>query len=60
MEGKSLFVGDALDNWIKPATGHLYSDMEELKKSDGKISALGERPLYYGHGKPTDNHFRKL
>ncbi len=60
VEGKSLFVGDALDNWIKPATGHLYSDMEELKKSAGKISALGERTLYYGHGKPTDNHFRKL
>ena len=60
VEGKSLLVGDALDNWISPATGHLYYDMPALKKSAARISALGPRTLYYGHGKPTDNKFKML
>ena len=51
--GESLIVGDALDNWIFPATGHLYSNKEDLKKSAEKIKALGARTIYYGHGKPT-------
>ncbi len=60
VENKSLLVGDALDNWIRPATGHLYSNRDELIKSAGKISSLGERTLYYGHGKPTGNHFKQI
>ena len=58
--GGKLIVGDALDNWISPATGHLYNDLDALKKSAGKIMSLGPRTLYYGHGKPTDNKFRLL
>ena len=58
VEGQSLLVGDALDNWISPATGHLYSDIDKLKDSAQKIRALGERKLYYGHGKPTINRFK--
>lgn len=58
--GKDLLVGDALDNWISPATGHLYSDLDEIKKTARKIRELGERTIFYGHGKPTDNHFREL
>ena len=46
VEGKYLIVGDELDNWISPATGHLYND------------GLGERTIYYGHGKPTGNRFK--
>ena len=53
VEGKDLIVGDALDNWITPATGHLYSDKDALKKSVAKIRAIGKRTIYYGHGKPT-------
>ena len=60
VEEKSLLVGDALDNWISPATGHLYSNMDALKNSASKISSLGERTLYYGHGKPTGNHFKQI
>ena len=56
--GESLIVGDALDNWIFPSTGHLYSDLDEIKKSAEKIRMLGRRTLYYGHGKPTENNFR--
>ena len=58
VEGKSLLVGDALDNWISPATGHLYSDPEALVRSAERIRNLGERTLYYGHGKPTPNRFK--
>ena len=53
VEGTDLIVGDALDNWITPATGHLYSDKNALKASAEKIRALGPRKIYYGHGKPT-------
>ena len=55
VEGKSLIVGDELDNWIFPATGHLYYDIEAIKKSADKIRALGHRTIYYGHGKTTQN-----
>ncbi len=60
VENKSLLVGDALDNWISPATGHLYSNLEDLKNSAEKIRSLGERTIYYGHGKPTPNKFNML
>lgn len=60
VEGKDLIVGDELDNWISPATGHLYNDLDAIKKSADKITALGERTIYYGHGKPTKNKFKKI
>lgn len=60
VEGKHLIVGDELDNWISPATGHLYNDLDAIKKSADKISELGERTIYYGHGKPTKNKFKKI
>lgn len=60
VEGKHLIVGDELDNWISPATGHLYNDLDAIKKSADKITALGERTIYYGHGKPTKNKFKKI
>ena len=60
VEGKSLIAGDALDNWIFPATGHLYYDIDSLKKSADRISSIGERTVYYGHGKETKNSFRKI
>ena len=53
--GRHLLVGDALDNWIKPGNAHLYYDKEATKKSCEKLRALGERTVYYGHGKPTPN-----
>lgn len=55
VESKHLLVGDELDNWIRPGVGHLYHDLDAIKKSAEKIRALGERTIYYGHGKPTDN-----
>jgi glyoxylase-like metal-dependent hydrolase (beta-lactamase superfamily II) len=55
VEGKHLLVGDALDNWIRPGIAHLFHDREAARKSAGKIGALGDRTIYYGHGKPTQN-----
>jgi glyoxylase-like metal-dependent hydrolase (beta-lactamase superfamily II) len=55
VEGRHLLVGAALDNWIRPGTGHLFYDKEATRKSAEKIRALGDRTIYYGHGKPTPN-----
>lgn len=55
VEGRHLLVGDALDNWIRPGNGHLFYDKEATRKSAEKIRALGDRTIYYGHGKPTPN-----
>ena len=55
VERKHLLVGDELDNWIRPGVGHLYHDIDAIKKRADKIRKLGERTIYYGHGKPTDN-----
>ena len=52
--GDAMLVGDALDNWIRPATAHLYTDLEAEKKTVEKIRSFGKRTYYYGHGKPTD------
>ena len=57
VEGKYLIVGDALDNWISPGIGHLFYDRDAVRKSADKIRKMGNRTIYYGHGKPTKNGF---
>lgn len=53
VSGSSLLAGDALDNWITPATGHLYYDKAALEKTAERIKSLGNVTVYYGHGNPT-------
>ena len=53
VEEKHLLVGDAMDNWVFPGMGHLYYNLEDIKKSYDKIKGLGPRTLYFGHGKPV-------
>ena len=60
VDEKHLFVGDELDNWITPGVGHLFTDFDAIKKSAEKIRSLGERTIYYGHGKPTQNRMCRL
>ena len=60
VEGKYLFVGDELDNWIKPGVGHLYNDLNAIRRSALKVKKLGKRKVYYGHGKPTPNGLFKV
>ena len=55
VDGAHLFVGDELDNWVRPAIAHLYYDFDAVKQSAQKINALGSRTIYYGHGKPTES-----
>lgn len=55
VEEKDLIVGDALDNWLRPGVGHLFYDRDAIEKSAEKIRALGDRTIWYGHGKPTKN-----
>ena len=51
----ALLAGDALDNWIKPAKGHLFYDIDVMNKTYRLIHSLGDRTVYYGHGNPTKN-----
>ncbi len=52
---KHLFVGDALMNMFYPTVSMLYSDRDEMLESVKKISAMGERTVWFGHGKPARN-----
>lgn len=53
--GEHLFVGDALMNMFYPTTSMIFHNKEEMLKSAERISALGKRTIYFGHGKPVDN-----
>lgn len=55
VSGKHLIVGDALMNMFYPTVSMLYHDRSAMLKSAEKISALGERTIYFGHGKPVKN-----
>ena len=42
-------------NMFYPTVSMLYHNREEMLKSVSRISALGERMIYFGHGKPVKN-----
>lgn len=52
---KDLIVGDALMNMFYPTVSMLYHDEAVMRKSAEKISKLGKRMIYFGHGKPVGN-----
>ena len=51
----NLFVGDALMNMFYPTVSMLYVDEQEMLSSARYISELGEKTIYFGHGKPKRN-----
>lgn len=53
--GDNLFVGDALMNMFYPTVSMLYVDEKEMLSSAKYISELGEKTIYFGHGKPKRN-----
>jgi len=55
VEHKHLIVGDALMNMFYPTVSMLYHNSREMLKSAEKISELGSRTIYFGHGKPMPN-----
>lgn len=50
-----LFVGDALMNMFYPTTSMIFHNKAEMLKSAERISSLGSRMIYFGHGKPMSN-----
>ncbi|MDE7453966.1 MAG: MBL fold metallo-hydrolase [Clostridia bacterium] len=55
VENRHLIVGDALMNMFYPTVSMLYHNKKEMLESAKKISALGGRTIYFGHGKPVPN-----
>lgn len=55
VEGKELIVGDALMNIFYPTVSMLFNDEMTMLDSARKITGLGERVIYFGHGKPVRN-----
>ncbi len=55
VDKKYLIVGDALMNMFYPTVSMLYHNRNEMLKSAKKISNIGERIIYFGHGKPVSN-----
>jgi len=55
VEHKYLIVGDALMNMFYPTVSMLYHSRDEMLASAGKIGSLGDRTIYFGHGRPVPN-----
>ena len=55
VDEKYLLVGDALMNMFYPTVSMLYHDRDTMLKSAERIGSLGERVIYFGHGKPLNN-----
>jgi len=53
--GKELIVGDALMNMLFPAVSPLRHDEAAALESAQKIASLGERTVYFDHGRPSRN-----
>lgn len=55
VDEKALIVGDALMNMFHPTVSLLYNDEKVMLESAKNITELGERTIYFGHGKPVQN-----
>lgn len=55
VDNKYLIVGDALMNMFHPTVSILFHNKNEMLESARKISRIGNRTIYFGHGKPTNN-----
>ena len=55
VDNKHLIVGDALMNMFYPTVSMLFHNKIDMLDSAKKISGLGNRTIYFGHGKPVPN-----
>lgn len=55
VDGRHLLVGDALMHWTVPGCPPIYHDRERMLASARKLSGLGERQVYFGHGASCRN-----
>ncbi len=55
VDKKHLIVGDALMNMFYPTVSMLYHNREHMLESARKIGNMGNRRIYFGHGRPVLN-----
>ncbi|NLK95283.1 MAG: MBL fold metallo-hydrolase [Clostridiales bacterium] len=55
VDEKYLIVGDALMNMFYPTVSMLYHDKTAMLESAKRISKIGSRTIYFGHGKSLNN-----
>jgi len=55
VEQRDLLVGDALMNMFYPTVSMLFHNRDDMLESAKKISRLGSRTIYFGHGRPVPN-----
>lgn len=55
VEQSHLIVGDALMNMFYPTVSMLFHNKNDMLESAIKISRLGNREIYFGHGRPMPN-----
>lgn len=55
VDKKYLIVGDALMNMFYPTVSMLFNNREQMLESARIISNIGDRTIYFGHGKPVPN-----
>lgn len=55
VDSRLFIVGDALMNMFYPTVSMLYHDKNMMLESAKKISNIGNRIIYFGHGKPMPN-----
>lgn len=55
VDNRHLIVGDALMNMFYPTVSMLFHNENDMLVSAGKISSLGNRTIYFGHGNPMPN-----
>ncbi len=55
IDEKYFLAGDALMNLIRPTHSRIFHNQEKMLESAEKISRLGDRIIYFGHGKMAQN-----
>jgi glyoxylase-like metal-dependent hydrolase (beta-lactamase superfamily II) len=55
VDGAFLMVGDALMNMFYPTVSMLFHNKNDMLESAGKIGRMGNKIIYFGHGRPVSN-----
>ena len=50
---KAVIVGDTLMHMVFPGIASICGDERKLRESTKRIGGLGERKIYFGHGRPV-------
>ena len=55
-----VIVGDALMNMFYPTVSMLYGNEKMMRQSAEKIKEMGDKTIYFGHGKPVKTYLINL